>query len=151
MAASIPPPQKRQRKTTFSPGEINVLGEEVESNLELLNSKFTNVVTNNKKTEVWRQITAKVNAVGTAQRTVEEVRNKWRNMCREAKSKFVEHKRISTGTGGGPAPPPLSEYDVHVLDLHSECASFNGICGGLEVGLALTQEDAVPTSRKLIS
>lgn len=38
--------------------------EKVEENLAILQSKFTNSVTNLKKKQVWSQITAAVNAVG---------------------------------------------------------------------------------------
>lgn len=84
-------------------------------------------MTNQRKTVIRTQITADVNEVGTAQRTVEKVRNKWRNVYTDSKSKLVqhmvEHKKNKSGTDG-PAPAPLSDSDMHLLDMYSDSVSF---------------------------
>ena len=72
--------QKRPRKTNWSDSEITVLTEKVEENLDLIRSKFSNNVTNAKKNTAWLEITEAVNAVGVAYRTVQEVRDKWKNL-----------------------------------------------------------------------
>ena len=43
----------------------------------ILQSKFTDNVTNKTKTETWKAITKEVNAVGVASRTIYEVKRKW--------------------------------------------------------------------------
>ena len=68
---------RKARKQNFSASEIAVLTERVEKNLSLIQSKFTNSVTNQKKNEMWKKIADAVNAVGVAMRTTAEVREKW--------------------------------------------------------------------------
>ena len=65
---------RKARKQNFSASEIAVLTERVEENLSLIQSKFTNRVTNQEKNEMWKKIADAVNAVGVAMRTTAEVR-----------------------------------------------------------------------------
>ncbi|XP_062620665.1 nuclear apoptosis-inducing factor 1-like [Saccostrea cucullata] len=125
---------KRARSTNFSIMEISTIHNEVKQN-SILESKHSNTVTNQKKQSVWKSITEKVNAVGTAHRTVTEVKDKWRNMCRDAKQKFAEHKRESKKTGGGPPPTPLSQTVSDIVDLYKDSSSFVGIPGGIETSI----------------
>ena len=76
---------------------------------------------------VWKSITKKVNAVDPAQRSVTEVKDKWRNMCRDAKLRFADHRRETQKTGGGPPPAPLSQT---VADSWS-VQGLQVLCGGL--------------------
>ena len=48
----------------------------MEANKGILQSKFTDNVTNKNKNETWKAITEKVNAVGVASRTIYEVKQK---------------------------------------------------------------------------
>ena len=73
------------RKHNFSASEISILTETVEENLAILQSKFTNSVTNLKKRQVWLEITAAVNAVGVDKRTETVVHEKWKNLHSPAK------------------------------------------------------------------
>ncbi|XP_062578028.1 uncharacterized protein LOC134239909 [Saccostrea cucullata] len=77
----------------------------------------------------------KVNAVGVAKRNLSEVKDKWRNMCREAKMKFTENRRQMTKTGGGPPPTPLSQTMQDVVDMYKDASSFHGIEGGIETSM----------------
>ena len=61
-------PAKKARKSNFSASEIAVLTEKYEENIEILQSKFTNSITNAKKNKVWEEIAAAVNAVGVTLR-----------------------------------------------------------------------------------
>ena len=65
---------ERKRKPNFSVYEISVITESVPKNLEIIQSKLTNSVTNKKKKPMWKEIT-KENAVGQANRTVPLSRN----------------------------------------------------------------------------
>jgi len=78
-------PRKKARKQNFSPTEIATLTEKVEENLAILQSKLTNSITNQKKNELWSKIAAAVNAVGTEKRTLNEVKEKWKNLHSSAK------------------------------------------------------------------
>ena len=62
----------RKRKQIFSVYEIEVITDNIKKNLDLIQSKLTNAVTNKKKQMLWEEITQAVNAVGTAKK-----RNEW--------------------------------------------------------------------------
>ena len=66
-------PAKKVRKSNFSASEISVLTEKCQENMEILQSKFSNSITNTKK------IVAAVNAVGVSLRTTQEVNDKFQN------------------------------------------------------------------------
>ena len=90
---------KRPRKTNWSSSEITVLTEKVEEKLDLIRSKFSNSVTNAKKNAAWLEITEAVNAVGVAYRTVQEVRDKWKNLTSTTKEEFSDFGKEQRKTG----------------------------------------------------
>ena len=67
---------ERKRKNNFTVNEITVITGSVRKNLEIIQSKLTNSITNNRKTEAWEEITRDVNAVGQENRTIQEVKDK---------------------------------------------------------------------------
>lgn len=78
---------KRARSQNFSIMEMDVIHNELKAN-PVLESKFSNIITNQKKQSIWLDITEKVNAFGNTKRTINEVMDKFRNMCRDAKEKI---------------------------------------------------------------
>nr|XP_022286425.1 nuclear apoptosis-inducing factor 1-like [Crassostrea virginica] len=127
--------------------EVSIIHNEVKQN-PILESKFSNTLTNQKKQSIWKTITEKVNAVGNAQRSVTEVKDKWRNMCRDAKMRFAEHRRESQKTGGGPPPAPLSQTVADIVDLYKGCSSFVGVSGGIET--PISKQTDITTERDLV-
>ena len=111
--------------------EVSIIHNEVKQN-PILESKFSNTLTNQKNQSIWKTIIEKVHAVGTAQRSVTEVKDKWRNMCRD----FAEHRRETQKTGGGPTPAPLSQTVADIVDLYKGCSSFVGVSGGIETPIS---------------
>ena len=77
--------KKRDRKKNFTEAEINVIQDEVEKHFSLLNDKTTSKA-NQKKLEVWSTISRMVSALGVAQRTPKECKDKWGNTKRLRKS-----------------------------------------------------------------
>lgn len=122
-------PAKKARKSNFSASEIAVLTEKYEENIEILQSKFTNSVTNAKKNKVWEEIAAAVNAVGVTLRTTQEVKDKWKNLQCTAKKEFNGFKKEQKKTGGGPAPSNPSEATLKIIEMFSETPSFTGLQG----------------------
>ena len=70
----------RKRKPKISAQEIAIITQKFEENQAVLKSKFTNTNTNKMKQSVWEEMTIAVNAVGTAHRSVAEVKEKWTNL-----------------------------------------------------------------------
>ena len=74
---------------------------EVEKHLDLINSKFTDTVTNNKKQKVWISIAKAVSAVSLVDRGSEEVRTKFTKLKSEVKEKAGMEIRERNKIGGG--------------------------------------------------
>ena len=121
--------QKRPRKTNWSDSEITVLTEKVEEYLDLIRSKFSNNVTNAKKNAAWLEITEAINAVGVAHLTVQEVRDKWKNLTSTAKKEFSDFGKEQRKTGGGPVPKKPSNATTKIIEIFKETPSFTGLSG----------------------
>ena len=129
MAESNGKPVKKARKANFSPSEISVLTDLVEENISTIQSKFTDSVTNRKKNEIWSDITNAVNALGIENRSVKEVKDKWKNLTSQAKKEFSGYGREKQRTGGGPPPKAPTPATAKIIDLFKETPSFTGLAG----------------------
>ena len=125
---------KRPRKPNFSTAECTTILEMAEENIDIIREKFSNVLTNQKKAEVWRNIVSKVNAHGVTVRTVSEVKDKWRAMVMGAKKDFSREKRERRKTGGGKKPAAATQRSENIIQMFGDEPSFSGIPGGIESG-----------------
>ena len=125
--------KERKRKPNFSPLEISVITESVKKNIDVIQSKLTNNITNKKKSQVWEEITKEVNAVGRANRSVQEIKDKWKNLHSTAKKEFSNYKKEYKKTGGGPPPKPPSQSSEQIIDIFEDTPAFSGL-GGFETG-----------------
>ena len=102
-SAELPPEKKKRvRGKNFSHLELECIVSEVEKHLDLINSKFTDTVTNNKKQKVWVSIAKAVSAVSLVDRGSEEVRIRFTKLKSEVKKKAGMEIRERNKTGGGP-------------------------------------------------
>ena len=123
---------KKQRKPDFNHGEICTLLEMYKANKDILRTKFSNVLTNQKKQAKWREITAGVNIKASpgVVRNVDEVKKKWSDLLQKAKKDNEDSKRPPTG--GGKAPRRGIYSDI-VTEIYGPNAPiFQGVPGGLE-------------------
>ena len=72
--------KKVKRKPNFKEEENVCLSEGINNEKHILMSKFQNSVTNKKKREIWRELTAKVNSFGVALRSEEDLKKKWKDL-----------------------------------------------------------------------
>ena len=72
--------------------------------------------------------------MGTANRTVSEVKDKWKNLHSTAKKEFSEFKRESKKTGGGPPPKPPSVSSKEIIEVFEDTPGFSGL-KGFETGM----------------
>ncbi|CAG2192391.1 unnamed protein product [Mytilus edulis] len=86
----------------------------------------------------WDDISVKINSLGVAYRTGNEIRDKWRNTVSKANKAFTEQRREVSKTGGGPPPKPIPPQFEAVIDLMKDSSSFTGIDGGLETDIFIT-------------
>ena len=120
---------ERKRKKNFPVKEITVITESVRKNLEIIQSKLTNSITNKRKTEAWEEMTRNVNAVGQENRTIQEVKDKWKNLHSTAKWEFSSFKRNSKKTGGGPPPKPPTQSSEQITEIFENAPAFSGLRG----------------------
>ncbi|XP_044168967.1 uncharacterized protein LOC122953205 [Acropora millepora] len=119
----------RKRKPNFSAQEIAIITQKLEENQAAPKSKFTNTNTNKMKQSVWEEMTVAVNAVGTAHRSVSEVKEKWTNLQRTAKNELSKFRKEQRKTGGGPPPKLPSKGTDKILELLKDTPSFSGLQG----------------------
>ena len=90
----------------------------MEENLEVIQSKLTNSITNRTKQETWAKIARQVNAIGVAHRSVQEIKDKWENVQSTAKKEFARQRRSFGQTRGGPPfkkPKEATEKIIRIL------------------------------------
>ncbi|CAH3173331.1 unnamed protein product [Porites lobata] len=123
--------KERKRKPNFSPLEVSIITESVKKHIDVIQSKLTNNITNKKKSQVWEEITKEVNAVGRANRSVQEIKDKWKNLHSTAKKEFSNYKKEYKKTGGGPPPKPPSQSSEQIIEIFEDTPAFSGL-GGFE-------------------
>ena len=77
----------------------------------------------------WFSICKAVNAVGVCDRSIEDVKEKWRNMTKKAKAEFTSQRISMMKTGGGSPPPMMDSMSVDIIESLKDTASFSGIPG----------------------
>lgn len=92
---------------------------------QVLNTKFSNVVTLKKKKAIWDRITAAVNSENVDQRTVIEVKHKWKDLLTRAKKDKSNRKYPKTG--GGPKPEECIYTDIIIDIIGENSATLIGI------------------------
>ena len=112
--------QKKKRKPNFTTRELTIITENVKANKGILQSKFTDNVTNKTKTETWKAITEKVNAVGVANTAIYEVRRKWQGLFSTAKKEFSQQKKKKILCVRSVEKDEVSLYSIAALILKHE-------------------------------
>ena len=68
--------------------------------------------------------------MGQANRTVQEVKDKWKtDLHSTAKKEFSSFKKESKKTGGRPAPKPPSQSSAEIIEIFEETPAFAGLRG----------------------
>ncbi|XP_063416487.1 uncharacterized protein LOC134698128 [Mytilus trossulus] len=120
---------QRDRKPNFSQEEVNVIQDQVQKNYKVIHEKFGDGITNSRKTAVWSRISILVSALGVANRSPKDCKDKWANTKKEAKKVFNNRNKEQRATGGGPQPKKLSLAIERTIDLCKDSASFKGLEG----------------------
>ena len=68
-----------------------------------------------------------INAVGVANRTSHEVKEKWKNLTSSAKKKFSDIRRQQRQTVGGPSPKEPSMVQEKIMKLFEGTPLFTGL------------------------
>ena len=106
---------EKTRESDWTKEEECALINEIETAGETLRGSGNSADINKKKKQLWKTITAKVNAVYGNNRGVEDMRRKWNNLKVTAKSK-VDACRIGEGrTGQGNDPVSIIEDEEMLI------------------------------------
>ncbi|XP_046563048.1 myb/SANT-like DNA-binding domain-containing protein 4 isoform X1 [Haliotis rubra] len=127
------PPSKKVRKSNYSAQEIEILTEDIGKHNSVLSAAFSSSITHKIKNGIWEKIADRVNAASSAHRSGADLRKKWNELKCQTRKKAMSQKRELVKTGGGPAPPPMSQVEEKVISLIPKC-QVEGIVGGLETG-----------------
>ncbi|CAG2220927.1 unnamed protein product [Mytilus edulis] len=120
---------KGTEKPNFTQEEVNVIQDQVQKNYKVINEKFGDGITNSRKIAVWSRISILVSALGVANRSPKDCKDKWANTKKVAKKVFNNRNKEQRATGGGPQPKKLSLAIERTIDLCKDSASFKGLEG----------------------
>ena len=85
-------------------------------NINIIQSKLTNNITNKYNKQIWEEITKYVNAVGKANRTVQEVKDKWENLhSTEKKTNKQNRRNVVTSPKMASITNPLPWMNIFLL------------------------------------
>lgn len=135
---------KKKRRPKFTADELDCLVQQFQLHKETITSKFSNVVSNKKKSEAWCSITTAINSIGNTKRTSEEVKRKWHDWASVCKRKEIDRRKEASRTGGGSMPEnsQLSELEIKVIAAIDETA-ISGLPYGIDTDriVAATRDD----------
>jgi hypothetical protein len=103
---------KRIRKPNFSEKEIRTLLEELSLEVSVLFSSLSPSISQKRKNVIWGNICTSVNSCGVANRTTQDLKDKWKGL----KVAALNRQRDIRKTGGGPPPPPVP-YEELILGI----------------------------------
>ncbi|XP_052810317.1 uncharacterized protein LOC128238436 [Mya arenaria] len=89
---------------------------------------------------MWESIGSAVLLAGVGIRTGKDVRNKFHNLNRVAKSTEMQQRKHLKGTGGGPPSEKPPEEVLRLININKADPGFSGIPGGLETTIASEKE-----------
>lgn len=124
---------QKKRKANFSPEELEIMLEEIKKNRVLLQGKFSDTITNEKKKKVWSSIAVKTSVVSKGGcRTNDDNKKKWQDWSSLVKSKRSKIQRKRQRTGGGPPPEEdLNHLEQKVTDILGSTV-LDGVDGGID-------------------
>ncbi|XP_064639555.1 nuclear apoptosis-inducing factor 1-like [Lineus longissimus] len=138
---------KQKRKANFSETEKRVLLSDVEKYYSIINGKFGDSVTMQRKNETWKKITDHVNAASTCLRTVDEIKKKWEDLKTRTKRKATGIKKTVNETGN----VPLKDTPVEQLtDVENRIVGLLGVIRtqGIDGGIDTDVPKDKPVARK---
>ncbi|XP_056598334.1 uncharacterized protein LOC130421137 isoform X5 [Triplophysa dalaica] len=118
----------KQRSVYFSPMELEVLLQAYGEYEPIFRKKSNTAAAAKERALAWEKIASRVNACNPSaiKRTWQQLKMKYKNIIQSANRKRAEARK----TGGGPAPPPLTDAEEMALSLNTGRPVAEGIPGG---------------------
>ncbi|XP_024118383.1 uncharacterized protein LOC112139785 [Oryzias melastigma] len=116
------------RAAYFTPSEIDMLLQAYADYEPVFRRKSNTAAAAKQRESAWEEIAARVNACNPAgiKRTWQQLKMKYKNIIQKANRKRADARK----TGGGPAPPPLTEAEEMALSINTGRPMADGIPGG---------------------
>ncbi|XP_050715138.1 uncharacterized protein LOC126997932 [Eriocheir sinensis] len=108
--------EQRRRKDNWSQEEMLCLAQLYQEHKSTIKADFS-VVNARGKAAAWEDITRRLTESFPRGRTTKDCQKKWQSIQANAKINISAQKQDPTATGGGLAPPPLSQLDNLVADI----------------------------------
>ena len=127
---------KRARRQNFSIMEMNIIHNEVKAN-PVLESKFSNVITNKRKNKLFGWILLKRSMLLAIQK---EQLMKWGTNGETCVGMPSRNSQSIGGRQKGPEGghllhPYHRRFNTEIVDMYKDCSSFMGIPGGMETSI----------------
>ncbi|KAI7803053.1 putative myb/SANT-like DNA-binding domain-containing protein 4-like [Triplophysa rosa] len=118
----------KKRSVYFSPVELEVLLQAYSEYEHIFRKKSNTAAAAKERESAWGKIASRVNACNRSaiKRTWQQMKMKYKNIIQSANRKRAEARK----TGGGPAPPPLTDAEEMALSLNTGRPVAEGIPGG---------------------
>ncbi|XP_067444724.1 nuclear apoptosis-inducing factor 1-like [Thunnus thynnus] len=118
----------KKRAAFFSPLELEILIRSYGEFQHIFKRKCNTAAAAKERETAWENIAARVNACNPAgeKRTWQQLKMKYKNIVQTANRKKADARK----TGGGPAPPPLTEAEELALSQNVGRPVAEGIPGG---------------------
>lgn len=100
---------KPKRSVNWSQQEKSDLLNLISNKIAQIENKKTDFQANSAKNQAWAEVHLKFKATYGEVRTIKCLKDQWKRTKQAAKKEMSSWKAESTKTGGGPAPPPLSD------------------------------------------
>ncbi|XP_059367785.1 nuclear apoptosis-inducing factor 1-like isoform X2 [Carassius carassius] len=117
--------ESKGKKRNFSEAELEVLVSEVDERKAILFGGHSSGITNKNKYLEWQHITAAVNAVASANRTLPDVKKKWSDLKVGVKKRLASHRQSVCATGRGKGAPDLSPMETRMASILGQTS----VCG----------------------
>ncbi|XP_041461245.1 uncharacterized protein LOC121412519 [Lytechinus variegatus] len=134
-----------RRSENFTQDEIDILIRECISRKGTLCDPISANLTHSMKMQAWNNISEAVSYAAGNQRSVEELRVKLSNLKSTVKKAYNKRKRLMGGTGGGPPPAPLEQWQDLLIDFMGQEA-LDGVIGGVETPTGFSERSADTSS-----
>ncbi|XP_016341425.1 nuclear apoptosis-inducing factor 1-like isoform X2 [Sinocyclocheilus anshuiensis] len=105
------------KKRNFTESELEVLLSEVETRKNILFGTLSSGINNKRKKNEWDSLADAVNAVGSENRTVNELKKKWSDIKVEVKRRTAAHRQSVGRTGSGTGVDELTPFEQRVASI----------------------------------
>lgn len=131
--------KESSKKRKFTECELEVLLSEVETRKNILFGTLSSGINDKRKKYEWESLADVVHAVGSENRTVNELKKKWSDIKVEVKRRTAAHRQSVGRTGGGTGVDELTAFEQRVASIMGDTLLSGAV--SVELGDSDLQRD----------